>query len=113
MPFPRDTADTSPPNLPDPRTILNSIGEAVYDWDIVSDRLTFGPNTADIAEFAEFAQLTSGRAYAECLAPESPSSRFETVISSTEHDLGRGVPYKVIYGLTGTANERTSRGKIV
>lgn len=113
MPFPRDTADTSPPNLPDPRTILNSIGEAVYDWDIVSDRLTFGPNTADIAEFAEFAQLTSGRAYAECLAPESPSSRFEAVTSSTEHDLGRGVPYKVIYGLTGTANERTSRGKIV
>lgn len=113
MPLPRETPADTPPDLPDPRAILNSIGEAVYDWDIVSDQLTFGPNTADIAGFAEFAKLASGRAYAERLAPDSPSSRFEAVMSSAEQDLGRGVSYKVIYGLTSAENERGSRNKIV
>jgi diguanylate cyclase (GGDEF)-like protein len=115
MPLPRNTAAGTPPpdQLPDPRTILNSIGEAVYDWDIVSDQLIFGPNTAEIPDFAEFAKLTSGRAYAERLAPESPSSRFEAVMSSPEPDLGRGVSYKVIYGLVSTRNERAGRSKIV
>jgi diguanylate cyclase (GGDEF)-like protein len=115
MPLPRDpAADAPPPDLlPDPRAILNSIGEAVYDWDIVSDQLTFGPNTAEMADFAEFAKLASGRAYAERLAPESPSSRFEAVMSAAEHDLGRGVSYKVIYGLVSATNERAGRSKIV
>jgi diguanylate cyclase (GGDEF)-like protein len=99
--------------LPDPRAILNSIGEAVYDWDIATDRLVFGPNTAEIPEFAEFAKLASGRAYAELLAPDSPSSRFETIMSSAEHDCGRGVSYKVIYGLLSSTSDRGGRQKIV
>jgi diguanylate cyclase (GGDEF)-like protein len=113
MALPRDETDTPQTSLPDPRAILNSIGEAVYDWDIVTDRLTFGPNTAEIPDFAEFAQIASGRAYAEHLAPESPSSRFEAVVSSAEQDLGRGVSYKVIYGLVSATQERAGRAKII
>lgn len=107
-------ADASPtPALPDPRAILNSIGEAVYDWDIVSDRLVFGPNTAEIPDFAEFAEIASGRTYAEHVAPDSPSSRFEAVMGSPERDCGRGVCYQVIYGLAGRAKDRAGRQKIV
>jgi diguanylate cyclase (GGDEF)-like protein len=113
MALPRDETDTPQTSLPDPRAILNSIGEAVYDWDIVTDRLTFGPNTAEIPDFAEFAQVAAGRAYAEHLAPESPSSRFEAVVSSAEQDLGRGVSYKVIYGLVSATQERAGRAKII
>lgn len=103
----------APPNLPDPRVILSSIGEAVYDWDIVSDRLVFGPNTTDIADFSEFARIASGRAYAEHLAPESPASRFDAVMGSGERDFGRGVPYKVTYGLVSRMTDRAGRKKIV
>jgi diguanylate cyclase (GGDEF)-like protein len=109
----KDADAPQPPGLPDPRAILSSIGEAVYDWDIVTDRLVFGPNTAEIPDFAEFAKITSGRAYAEHLAPESPGSRFEAIISSAEHDCGRGVSYKVIYGLLSRTSERAGRAKII
>jgi hypothetical protein len=37
---------------PDPKSILNSIGEVVYDWDIDSDRLTWGPNVGQVLGFA-------------------------------------------------------------
>lgn len=87
----------------DPRTLLTRIGKAVYDWDIVSDSLVFGPNTADIAEFAEFAKARTGQAYAEFLSPESGGSRFAAIIGSTERDSGRGVPFHVIYGLRSKA----------
>jgi diguanylate cyclase (GGDEF)-like protein len=108
-----EETDTPQANLPDPRAILNSIGEAIYDWDIATDRLTFGPNTAEIPDFAEYAKVASGRAYAEHLAPESPGSRFTAVMSSTERDHGQGVPYKVVYGLVSAINERAGRPKIV
>jgi diguanylate cyclase (GGDEF)-like protein len=98
---------------PDPRAILNSIGEVVYDWDIVSDRLVFGPNTWEILDFAEFAQITSGRTYAERLVPESPGSRFVAVMASNEHDSGRGVPYRVVYGRVSKARGRGGRQKII
>ncbi|HLH10274.1 MAG TPA: bifunctional diguanylate cyclase/phosphodiesterase [Methylovirgula sp.] len=98
---------------PDPRMILSSIGEAVYDWDILTDRLIFGPNTAEIPDLAEFAAINSGRAYAEYLAPDSPGSRFEAVMSSGEPDMGRGVAYKVIYGLLSKAIDRAGRQKVI
>jgi diguanylate cyclase (GGDEF)-like protein len=111
--LPDKNANSPAAPLPDPRAILNSIGEAVYDWDIPSDRLVFGPNTAEIPDLAEFATITSGRAYAEYVAPESPSSRFETIMSSAERDFGRGVSYKVIYGLVSSTSERGGRQKII
>ena len=85
--------------VPDPRVILSSIGEAVYDWDLVTDRLTWGPNLCDVLGIADAGLLATGLAYAECLAPESPSSRFEAVLKSPEHDAGTGVAYQVQYGL--------------
>ena len=35
---------------PDPRGILTSIGIAIYDWDILGDRLTWAPNAADVID---------------------------------------------------------------
>ena len=33
---------------PDPRSILSSIGELVYDWNILTDKLNWGPNVAEV-----------------------------------------------------------------
>lgn len=79
--------------------ILSSIGEAVYDWDLATDRITWGPNVCDVLGLADAALVGTGLVYAECLAPESPSSRFEAVLKSPERDDGAGVPYQVQYGL--------------
>ena len=103
---PRDPV--RPPAGPDPRTILNSIGEAVYDWDIVTDRLAWGPNVCAVLGIDDAELVATGLAYAEQLAPESPSSRFEAVLKSPDRDNGTGVPYQVRYALSlGQTAERT------
>src|SRR6478736_3652237 len=52
---------------PDPKTILNSIGEVVYDWDIGGDRLTWGPNVTDVLGFISPEELATGRGYGTLL----------------------------------------------
>jgi diguanylate cyclase (GGDEF)-like protein len=97
----------------DPRTILSSIGEVVYDWDLATDQLTFGPNAAEALNFPGFASQTTGRAFAEYLSSASPSSRYEAVMDCHEPDLGRGVAYRVVYGLVDRPQGAGSRGTLI
>jgi diguanylate cyclase (GGDEF)-like protein len=90
---------------PDPKAILNSIGEVVYDWDIASDRLTWGPNVGDVLGFAR-EDLASGRAYANLLSPTSGESRYDAITRSPESDHGSGVPYRICYALAPFTGER-------
>lgn len=91
----------------DPRQILNSIGEVVYNWDLPSDHLTWGPNIADVLPFASEVLLSSGMGYAELLAPESPESRFGAVKDASARDTGNGVPYQVHYCLKSSNDSLT------
>ncbi|MHB8886802.1 MAG: EAL domain-containing protein [Methylovirgula sp.] len=99
--------------MPDPRMILSSIGEVVYDWDLVTDQLTFGPNVAEVLNFPGFAAHSTGRAFAEYLSPASPSSRYETIVGSAEADTGRGVGYRVVYGLVDKERDARARSSLV
>ncbi|MEA2874836.1 MAG: hypothetical protein QOF14_32, partial [Hyphomicrobiales bacterium] len=90
------------PHGPDPKAILNSIGEVVYDWDIGSDRLTWGPNVADVLDFASAEDLATGRTYGNLLSAMSNESRYEAIARSEEVDQGSGVPYHVCYALEAT-----------
>jgi diguanylate cyclase (GGDEF)-like protein len=80
--------------------ILPSIGELVYHWDIVTDRLTFGPNRAETLGPIAAAEMDAGHAWGELVARESGASRYEAVMQSTARDEGTGAPYQVVYGLT-------------
>ena len=73
--------------------------EVVYDWDLVSDAIKWGPNLAAVTGIRDCEILATGLGYAEHLAAESPSSRYEAIISSEGCDTGGGVPFKTIYGL--------------
>lgn len=99
--------------MPDPRAILSSIGEVIYDWDLVTDQLAFGPNVAEVLNLPGFEAHSTGRAFAEYLSPASPSSRYETVTKSKESDTGRGVSYRVIYGLCDTERDARTRRSLV
>lgn len=112
----REQADPSPAadhdnDLLDPRAILSSIGETIYDWDIITDQLVFGPNLAEVIPFPGFAAQTTGRAFAEYLSLASPASRYEAVMESGEPDLGRGVSYRVIYGILESPQDSRSRAQ--
>ena len=92
---------------PDPLAVLNSIGEAVYDWDLLTDRLGWSPNAAAVLRVEETRALETGRAYHECTAAVSPSSRHAAIVGSGRADTGSGVPYQIHYALETFVAGRT------
>lgn len=91
---------TDPPAGPDARSILSSIGEVVYNWDIPTDRLEWGPNLAEALGPIASADLASGLAFGERIARESLISRYDAIFKSDAIDEGEGVPYQIVYALT-------------
>lgn len=93
-------AADAPDAGPDPRQILSSIGEVVYDWDLVTDRLVWGPNLDAILGPIAAGDLSTGLAYGERVARESGASRYEAILPSEEKDAGDGAPYQIVYALS-------------
>jgi diguanylate cyclase (GGDEF)-like protein len=107
MPPPhRETEAPAKRDAPDPRAILDSIGQTVYDWDLDSDRIVWGPNAESVFGFHNIGGLTTGRAYAECLSHDSESSPYEAIARSTAADEGMGVSFQIFYGINPPAGPR-------
>ena len=83
----------------DPRFVLRSLGAVVYDWDIPSDRLTWGANADETLAAFPAASLGSGAGFAELVTSDSESSRFQAINNSAARDVGEGAPYRVSYRL--------------
>jgi diguanylate cyclase (GGDEF)-like protein len=92
-------AHASPNATPNPRDILSSLGGVVYDWDLISDQLRWGPNVGEVLGFSAQNPIETGAAYAERIAPESGAPPQETILRSRENDLGSGVKYQLHYSL--------------
>lgn len=80
--------------------ILNSVGTVTYEWAIPSDRLTWSDNAGDVLGI-DPRHLSSGRAYAQMLAKESPAGRYEAIVNSPHVDRGGGVAYAIEYAIRG------------
>ena len=87
------------PDFPDPRTILNSIGEVIYDWDIATDHIAWGGNVREVLGLSNASALSTGKGFAEMLAPESPATRYEAVMAAADGDHGNGTSFQAQYGL--------------
>jgi diguanylate cyclase (GGDEF)-like protein len=83
----------------DPRKVLTSIGEVVYDWDLPSDRIAWGANAAEVVGVADRARLASGAAFALLTDPGGGETRHEAILRSEASDQGAGVPYRARYVL--------------
>jgi diguanylate cyclase (GGDEF)-like protein len=79
--------------------ILASIGMLPYEWDIATDRLSWGENLTDVLAPFAHVDLSTGRAYGERLGAQSATSRFDAIVMSTGSDGGRGVLFNAIYAL--------------
>lgn len=88
----------------DPRGILTSIGVAVYDWDILGDRLSWAPNAAEVIGLKDLGAFPSGGDFAKIVEPGSGTTRSETILGSSAQDEGSGVPYSTRYALRPTPN---------
>ena len=81
----------------DPAVAASS--EVVYDWDLASDEITWSPSYALVPGLPAADLVASGLGYAEHLAAESPSSRYEAIMAPGGCDAGGGVAFKAVYGL--------------
>jgi diguanylate cyclase (GGDEF)-like protein len=96
-------------DLLDPRSILTSIQEVVYDWRIDTDMLRWSANVGEVLRIAEPRHLASGRAFLRLLDPASPHNRFEAVFNADGRDRGAGVPYQVQYAIRASGREAGPR----
>ncbi len=88
---------------PDAAAILGSIGVVLYQWDIASDRLDWGPGLASVlGPFAQF-DLSTGMAFGALVAAENGSSRYDAIFLAVESDMGAGVAYRLVYALAPNA----------
>jgi len=83
----------------DPRSTLNRLRAVVYDWDIASDRLSWGPNAAETLAAFPVSALATGAGFAELVTADSPSSRNLAIRESSGLDGGDGAPYRAVYRL--------------
>jgi diguanylate cyclase (GGDEF)-like protein len=83
--------------------ILASVGEALYRWDIESDALVWSANVGDVLQVRDFRTISTGRTFAQLLEADNVEARFEAVIGSDERDEGRGVGYRIEYGIRPNA----------
>ena len=83
----------------DPRKVLTSIGEVVYDWDLASDALAWGANAAEVLGVADRARLASGAGFALMVDPGGGETRHEAILRCDAADEGAGVPYRARYVL--------------
>ncbi|MCO5091411.1 EAL domain-containing protein [Bosea sp. (in: a-proteobacteria)] len=86
-------------NPVDPRSVLSSIGEVVYGWDIRADTLSWGPNAGEVLGPLPEQAMTRGLAFAGLVEPGSGPSRYDAIFCASEHDTGEGVIYRTRYAI--------------
>jgi len=82
------------PGAPDATEILRKIGTVVYDWDLMTDKLAWGENAADVLDVGAAEAIGTGREYANLLAPQSPASRYTAIQNAHGIDQGDALATK-------------------
>ncbi len=95
----------------EPRAVLSSLNAVVYDWDIASDRLSWGANVGETLAAFSAASLETGAAFAELVTANSETSRFQAIHNASARDQGEGAPYRVAYRSRGRT-ARIARSRI-
>lgn len=84
---------------PDAAAILGSIGVVLYQWDIASDRLDWGPGLSSVLGPLAQLDLSTGMAFGSLIAAEHGRSRYDAVFRGHGPDAGAGVVYRLVYPL--------------
>lgn len=92
--------------LVDPKTVLNSIGEVIYDWSLATDELRWGANVAQVLGLSSSSGIVCGEQYAEFIQHKTGVSRYEALFRTTQLDTGDGVPFRTQYALKMPQNQK-------
>jgi diguanylate cyclase (GGDEF)-like protein len=89
----------------DPKAVLSSIGEVVYDWNIENDSMMWGANAAKVFGVSNTRKIAKGHDFESLIAKEQAMARMEAISSSEQRDFGAGIPYRVEYALQPDGQE--------
>jgi diguanylate cyclase (GGDEF)-like protein len=90
--------------LPQASTILASLGQAAFVWDIATDAMVWGDNATAVFSDIPAALLASGAAFSKLIEP-SRSIRSDALGHSPPARGGDGVPYRIEYGVRLSTSE--------
>lgn len=84
----------------DPRRVLTSIGEIVYDWDIATDDLDWSANAGEVLGLPDMAPFATGAAFGLACEDAGGRTRHDAVLDTTGEDAaGSGIAYSARYAL--------------
>ena len=86
------------PPVPPAASILASLGQATFAWDLASDAMAWSDNVATVFPDIPVAALASGAELAKLIEP-SRSIRVDALGHAAPSRSGEPVPYRIEYGV--------------
>jgi diguanylate cyclase (GGDEF)-like protein len=90
--------------LPKASTILASLGQAAFVWDIATDAMTWSDHANAVFSDIPAASLASGAEFSRLIEP-TRSVRSDALSNSPPPRGGEGVPYRLEYGVRTSTSE--------
>ena len=81
----------------DLESVLASVKETAYRWDIGGGTIAFAANAASVLGVSDLAPLTQARAFALLVAPEHAASRYDAVTGGGRSEPGTQINYRIAY----------------
>ena len=94
--------------LPETSTILASLGQAAFVWDITSDAITWSDRLDAVFPEIPLPSLSSGAEFAKLIEPNG-SVRTEALTLAPPVRGGDGTPYRIEYGVRMSTSCASSR----
>lgn len=86
------------PSVPPAASVLASLGQATFAWDLATDMIAWSDNAAEVFPDIAPETLASGAELAKLIEP-SRTIRAEALGQSAPARSGEGVPYRIEYGV--------------
>ena len=91
------------PSVPPAASILASLGQATFAWDLATDAIAWSDNVAAVFPDIPAGSLASGAEFAKLIEP-SRAVRLEALGQGAPARSGEAVPYRIEYGARATSS---------
>ena len=85
---------TVTPALPETSTILASLGQAAFVWDLATDAIAWSDHAGAVFSDIPAASLASGAEFAKLIEPQR-TIRSDALLNSPAAPRGEGAPYRI------------------
>jgi diguanylate cyclase (GGDEF)-like protein len=84
-------------------SVLFASGEAAYSWNCAGDTVEWSANAPAVLNVVSTGQISTGKAFAALLSPDSTQNRHDAIMGDQRKDPGTGIAYEIRYALKQSA----------